>query len=171
MYNQRPITDIFFKRNSKIYPMIHSTFKKNQEQFYLLKFDGCSRGNPGLAGAGAVIYCNTQEIWGGSEYVGKKETNNYAEYRGLILGLQNAIDLDIDVITVQGDSQLVIKQMIGEYKVKSPNLLSLYSQVKQLEKRFDKISYEHIYREFNSRADELANMAIPINSVENIKNL
>ena len=65
MYNQRPITDIFFKRNSKIYPMIHSTFKKNQEQFYLLKFDGGSRGNPGLAGAGAVIYCNTQEIWGG----------------------------------------------------------------------------------------------------------
>jgi ribonuclease HI len=171
MYNQKPITDIFFKRTAKIYPMIRSTFKKDKEQIYLLKFDGCSRGNPGLSGAGAVIYCNAQEIWVGSQYVGKKETNHYAEYCGLIFGLQNAVDLDIDVLTVQGDSQIVIKQMMGEYNVKSTSLLSLYTEAKQLEKHFEKITYEHIYRKFNSRADELANLAIPTDIIENIEGL
>ena len=90
---------------------------------YVMNFDGCSKGNPGPAGAGAVIYQNGIEIWGSCEFVGKKETNNMAEYAGLILGMKEAVHRNIRKIAIKGDSLLVIKQMRGEYKVKSENLL------------------------------------------------
>ena len=127
---------------------------------YKLQFDGCSKGNPGLAGAGAVIYKNNDEIWSSSIFVGKNETNNLAEYNGLIIGLEQAIKLGIQTIIVEGDSMLVIKQMKSEYKVKSSNLLEIYNKAVGLEKLFNSITYKHIYRNKNTRADELANIAI-----------
>lgn len=127
---------------------------------FLLQFDGASKSNPGISGAGAVIYENDIEIWSESIFVGIKETNNYAEYKGLILGLKKANELEIKKIVVQGDSQLIIKQMKGEYKVKSENLIPLYNEAKQLEKGFDNIQYEHIYRNKNKRADQLSNICI-----------
>ena len=78
---------------------------------YLMRFDGCSKGNPGIAGCGAVIYHNSQEIWSGTFYVGINATNNHAEYAGLILGLQKALELNIESLDVEGDSLLVIQQM------------------------------------------------------------
>ena len=90
--------------------------KLNKEFDYLLKFDGCSKGNPGLAGAGAVIYHDNKEIWYDSFFVGEKFTNNHAEYAGLILGLQQAKDMEIKSLRIEGDSQLVINQMKGIYK-------------------------------------------------------
>ena len=124
---------------------------------YVMNFDGCSKGNPGPAGAGAVIYQNGIEIWGSCEFVGKKETNNMAEYAGLILGMKEAVHRNIRKIAIKGDSLLVIKQMRGEYKVKSENLLESFTQAKKLEKDFDVITYDHVYRNENKRADELSN--------------
>lgn len=132
------------------------------ENSYVLFFDGCSKGNPGKAGCGAVIYENNVEIFSKAVFVGKKETNNYAEYMGLIVGLENAIIKKIKVLTVKGDSMLVIKQMNGLYKVKSPNLIPLFEFAKQLEIKFDKITYTHVYRNNNKRADELSNIALLI---------
>ena len=127
---------------------------------YVLFFDGCCKGNPGPGGAGAVIYNNGIEIWSDCEFVGKKITNNIAEYTGLIIGLKHAAKLGIKNIAVNGDSQLVIKQMNGIYKVTSENLVELYKMAKQLQQSFDNISYNHVYRKDNKRADELSNQGL-----------
>ena len=115
------------------------------------------RGCPGPGGAGAVIYKNGLEIWSESSFVGKDTTNNISEYTGLIKGLNQCLILGIKNITVNGDSQLVIKQMKNEYKVNSENLIELHKTAKQLEKTFDVISYNHVYRKDNKRADQLSN--------------
>ena len=150
--------------------MINSFFTSNKEKVnakqkdecnFRLQFDGCSKSNPGLAGAGAVIYNLTNdELWYGSEFIGTTITNNYAEYMGLIIGLRQAKEMKIKQLIVEGDSMLVIKQMKGEFKVKSLHLLELYNEVKLLEKGFDCIHYKHIYRNNNKRADELSNIAV-----------
>ena len=127
---------------------------------YLLQFDGCSKGNPGLAGAGAVIFNYENEIWGASKFVGSNCTNNEAEYNGLIMGLEKALELGIKDLSVEGDSLLIIKQMLGEYKVKSETLFTLYDKAKGLEKQFNSISFTHIYRTSNKRADALSNLCL-----------
>jgi len=137
-------------KHAKIYPEFN----------FRMNFDGCSKGNPGLSGAGAVIYNNNNEIWAGTYFVGENATNNQAEYAGLILGLQQAIELDIKNLLVQGDSQLIINHMTGKYKCSSENLLELYKKAKILETKFDNIFYQHIFRNLNTRADELSNIAI-----------
>jgi ribonuclease HI len=134
--------------------------KEEDNDVYELYFDGCSKGNPGFAGAGAVIYKNKKEIFAKTSFVGKKETNNTAEYTGLIIGLNEAAKRNIKNITVKGDSQLVIKQMKGQYRVKADNMKHLYETAKNLEKLFDNIHYTHVYREYNKRADELSNIAL-----------
>ena len=128
-----------------------------------LFFDGCSKGNPGNAGAGAVIYQNGIELYSKTLFVGNNETNNVSEYNGLIIGLELAIFNGIKELSVKGDSLLVIKQMKGEYKVKNKNLKILFERAKQLSLQFDKITFEHIYRENNQRADELSNIALKDN--------
>jgi ribonuclease HI len=143
------------KNAIKIYPP-----KIYPEIGFIMNFDGCSKGNPGLSGAGAVIYYNNEEIWSSSFFVGEKATNNHAEYAGLILGLQQAKELEINSLLVKGDSQLVINHMLGIYACKSPNLIDLYSKAKELERNFEIVKYEHVLRNFNKRADELSNIAI-----------
>ena len=127
---------------------------------YSLYFDGCSKGNPGKSGAGAVIYKNNMEVFSISIFVGEKETNNVAEYNGLLIGLKEAIKLNIKELEVKGDSLLVIKQMIGEYQVKAPALLKLYTEAKKMTKYFNKITFNHVYRKDNKRADELSNQGL-----------
>jgi len=138
------------EKNARVFPEIE----------YKLQFDGCSKSNPGIAGAGAVIYKFNEEIYSKIQFVGNNSTNNVAEYTGLIIGLKLAIEMGIKNIAVEGDSLLVIKQMKGEYKVKSENLIDLYNEAKQLIKNFEFISFNHIYRNNNKRADELSNLAI-----------
>jgi len=147
------VTAILQKNNAKIVPKTE----------FLMRFDGCSKGNPGFAASGAVIYQNDVEIWAGSKLVGYNETNNYAEYMGLIMGLNKAIELNITELTVEGDSMLIIKQMNGENKVKSPNLIELYKFADNLKTKFTHITFSHIYRNFNTRADELCNLEIDKN--------
>ena len=123
---------------------------------YSLYFDGCSKGNPGRAGAGFVIYQNDVEVASGSRYLGK-QTNNVAEYSGLILGLQKAVEMGITDLNVYGDSMLVIKQMMGKYKVNSPSIKPYYEKAKEIKIN---ATFAHIYRDKNARADELANQAL-----------
>jgi ribonuclease HI len=126
-----------------------------------LYFDGCSKSNPGKAGAGSVLYDeNDIEIGAWHSFVGECKTNNEAEYSGLILGLQKCLEKGIKNVVVKGDSLLVIRQMKGEYKVKALTLLPLYQKAKELVTLFKSISFEHVYRENNKRADELSNMFI-----------
>jgi ribonuclease HI len=127
---------------------------------FTLMFDGCSKGNPGKAGAGAVIYKNNIEIWNKSLFISDKQTNNYAEYMGLIIGLQEAIKLDIKSLVVKGDSLLIIKQMKGEYNVKSTNIIDLHKNAVLLIKHFKIVDFMHIYRKYNKRADALSNEAL-----------
>jgi ribonuclease HI len=138
------------KKEAKIFPTLD----------YVLRFDGCSRGNPGLSGCGAVIYHDNDEIWAGDFYVGSNATNNHAEYAGLILGLQQALEMNIETLTVEGDSLLVIQQMNKIYKCKSPNLVELYEKANELTCKFKLIHFNHIYRNLNKRADQLSNIAV-----------
>ena len=127
---------------------------------YTMSFDGCSKGNPGRAGAGAVIYCNQVEIWADAKFVGARETNNVAEYTGLIMGLHEARRRNISRLTVHGDSELIIKQMKKEYAVKSPNIKAYYDTAASIAKQFVYIHFKHVYREYNVRADELSNVGV-----------
>jgi ribonuclease HI/dUTPase len=133
----------------------------NTEQ-YTLYFDGCSKGNPGIGGAGAIIYDNNYNIvYEKSIYVGKEITNNRAEYYGLITGLQAANDLGIKNLVIKGDSLLVIKQMIGEYQVKQN--LHLYNIAFELKNKIDKTIFIHIDRTLNEVADKLAKLGTTLN--------
>ena len=127
---------------------------------YILRFDGGSRGNPGPSGCGAVIYYNNDEIWTDHLFISEKQTNNYAEYMGLIIGLKQALKMNITHILIEGDSLLVINQLTNKYKCKSENLLELNKTSRELSKQFQTISYNHILRNKNKRADELSNIAM-----------
>lgn len=124
-------------------------------------FDGCSKGNPGRAGAGAVLYDpHGAEVFAESVFAGYSATNNEAEYTGLILGLNESLKRGITELQVRGDSQLVIRQMQGKYKVNSPNLAPLHQCASTLASKFSKIEFEHVYRNNNKRADALSNAGI-----------
>jgi ribonuclease HI len=129
---------------------------------YTIYTDGGSRGNPGPAGAGGVIYNSENKIVHElSEYLGIN-TNNYAEYKGIILTLKKAIELNINTseINVFMDSKLVVNQINGQWKVKHPNIIPLHKELSELLKSFEKITFKHIYRNLNTKADSLANMAM-----------
>ena len=109
---------------------------------FVLYFDGCSKGNPGPAGIGAVIYKKGVEYWSNFKYIGNNKTNNEAEYRALILGLEAAITYKIKHLSVCGDSLLVINQINKIYKVKHPNLYKLYELVNLLKTEFEGYSWK-----------------------------
>lgn len=127
---------------------------------YIMNFDGCSKGNPGHAGGGAVIYKNNKEIWSEYKYLGNYQTNNQAEYGSLLIGLYRARSLSIKSLLVLGDSEIVINQMMQKSRVKSPNLIPLHKEANEISKYFDDILFMHIYRQQNARADELSNLGI-----------
>ncbi|GBD99649.1 14.7 kDa ribonuclease H-like protein [bacterium BMS3Abin07] len=119
--------------------------------------DGASSGNPGPSGIGAVIKTadSSYEI---SENIGTA-TNNMAEYRALIAALKKASDLGIDEITIHLDSELLVRQINGQYKVKSKGLIPLFMEVMKLLKRFRCYNIYHVPREENKKADMLAKNA------------
>lgn len=121
-----------------------------------LFFDGGSRGNPGLSAGASVIKISNQETIIVSEIM-KKATNNEAEYLGLLLGLRKAVDLEIQKIDIYGDSQLIIKQLLGDFAVKAQNLKHYYHLCHDILNGFDKYSLNHIRREKNIEADAECN--------------
>ena len=122
--------------------------------------DGASRGNPGPAGAGAqitdpdgVVLAEVAEGLGTA-------TNNVAEYTAVIRGLERALELGAASVLLRSDSQLLINQLTGRYRVKSPHLQPLHRRVRQLAAGFDFIEFEHVRRERNTEADRLANQGV-----------
>jgi ribonuclease HI len=130
---------------------------------YVLRFDGGSRGNPGVSGAGMVLYEKnhfTNEIWCGSLFLTRNGTNNEAEYKALINGLKCAKIFGVKHLVVEGDSDLVVRQMLGSFECKSPNLIPLRQEAILVTKNFLSFQIRHIPRAQNYRADELANEAM-----------
>src|SRR5262245_12964956 len=122
--------------------------------------DGGSRGNPGPAGIGALLKDDGgTTVHTISEGIGVA-TNNVAEYTALIGILEKALELGYDEIEVRMDSELVVKQMMGAYKVKNEGLLPLFDQAKRLSLKFRTFRINHVRREFNKEADKLANAAM-----------
>ena len=131
------------------------------EDHYTLMFDGGSRGNPGICGSGFVIYDNTNSpIWEGYKKVSEKNTNNYAEYMGIILGMAFAIEKKIHNLHIKGDSLLVINQLLGKWKVNSDNIKPLYTQAKKLMGLFKVVTLSHVKRDNNKYAVKLAYKAM-----------
>jgi len=127
---------------------------------YKLYFDGASRNNPGPASYGFVIYDENDEIIvTGKKYIGNT-TNNVAEYAGLFCGIQYCVDNNITNLKVFGDSNLILNQVMGKYKVKSKNLKPFHDEIMQFIPHFDNITFQHVYRKNNKVADRLANEAL-----------
>jgi len=122
--------------------------------------DGASRGNPGKAGAGiAILDEQGNELVGAAEYLGVC-TNNEAEYKALLCGLSRCGEFGRGRLKIHLDSELVVKQILGQYRVKHPNLIPLFNQTRQRLSQFASYTIIHVRREKNSRADQLANQAI-----------
>jgi ribonuclease HI len=122
--------------------------------------DGAARGNPGPSGAGAVLVEPSGQV---VDRLGKflgVQTNNYAEYMGLILGLKRARELGASEVEVFADSELMIRQLGGRYQVKSPSLRPLYEEALRLLNDFSRVKLVHVPREMNAAADEMSNRAI-----------
>ena len=127
---------------------------------WLLMIDGAARGNPGKAGCGAAI-CdeNGVTVKELSRYLGES-TNNVAEYEALLMGLEALIALGKKKIRVQSDSELMVRQLNGLYRVRDPKLQLLYERARDLLRHFDRCTILHVPREANKLADELANRGI-----------
>lgn len=125
-----------------------------------LMVDGASRGNPGEAGCGAVLYDETgrtvRELTG---YLGRV-TNNVAEYEGLLMGLEEALKLGAKRLRIESDSELLVRQLNGIYRVKHEKLIPLHRRAVELLRRLDSHRIIHVRRELNKVADRLANQAI-----------
>ncbi|WP_175934678.1 bifunctional RNase H/acid phosphatase [Corynebacterium sp. Marseille-P4321] len=123
--------------------------------------DGGSRGNPGVAGSGAVLYDEHGDTLAEVAYVvGKKASNNVAEYHGLIRGLEAARDLGATEVDVHMDSKLVVEQMTGRWKIKHPDMQKLAVEARKLAGEFGNVTYTWVPRAKNKKADELSNVAM-----------
>ncbi|XP_071713059.1 uncharacterized protein [Rutidosis leptorrhynchoides] len=132
----------------------------------IIEFDGAAKGNPGPAGAGAVIRAvDGSLVYRVREGLGVA-TNNVAEYRGVILGLRYALKLGFKHILVHGDSQLVCMQVGGWWKVNAPNLIDLCKVAKELKGEFWSYQICHVEREYNSEADAQANLGVRLQNGE-----
>ena len=121
--------------------------------------DGGARGNPGPAGYGVHIQLDDGAVVELKEAVGVA-TNNVAEYRGLLAVLDWAAQHGIERLHIRSDSDLLVKQMRGEYRVKHPGLQPLWERARGLAKRIREVTYEHVRREFNKEADRLSNLGM-----------
>jgi ribonuclease HI len=126
----------------------------------IVSCDGAARGNPGPAGAGSQITTPDGEVVAEIAEALGETTNNVAEYTAVILGLERAQELGATDVLLRSDSQLLINQITGVYRVKTPHLQPLYRRVRKLAAGFGSIRFEHIPRERNAEADRLANLGV-----------
>ena len=125
-----------------------------------LHTDGGSRGNPGPAAWGFVIKDESGEVLlSRGKYIGET-TNNVAEYSAVIEGLKSVVELDASDVIIKMDSELIVRQMTGKYKIKQPHLIQLASEVRALLQKFQSHKFEHVFREFNKEADKQVNIAL-----------
>ncbi|MDP2631745.1 MAG: ribonuclease HI family protein [Candidatus Uhrbacteria bacterium] len=127
--------------------------------------DGGARGNPGPAASGFVLFEidskgeNGKRIFENGIYLGKA-TNNQAEYQAIVFGIKKAKELGIESLDVRLDSELAVKQLNGEYKVKNAQLAQYFLEIYNLRQTFHEIKFSHVRREFNKEADAQVNKAI-----------
>ncbi len=122
--------------------------------------DGGARGNPGPAGIGVVVRDGAGTLVAEfKQYIGET-TNNVAEYQALILALEEARKTGAETVNIRMDSELVVRQMQGKYKIKEPSLQALAGEVFKLTKYFKSVNFTHVRRELNKEADKLVNAAI-----------
>jgi ribonuclease HI len=126
----------------------------------VLYADGAARGNPGPAGAGAVLYDDKGKVVAELAHPLGHATNNVAEYSALVEGLRKAAELHLNELEVVSDSELVVNQMRGSWKVKNEALRELWREAMRLATTFDKITYNAVRREHNELADRLVNEAL-----------
>jgi ribonuclease HI len=125
--------------------------------------DGGARGNPGSAGWGAIIKDQTGQILAELyEGIGVN-TNNVAEYCGLIAALEWAVAHGHQRLHIRSDSQLIVQQMLGKYRVKHAGLIPLHQQARRLAAQVGHVTYEHVRRELNAEADRLSNLGMDMN--------
>lgn len=124
-----------------------------------INIDGGARGNPGPASWAYVIQHDGEPVMEENGLLGQT-TNNVAEYTALLKALARAAELKASTVHIKSDSELLVKQMNGHYKVKNANLLPLYQQATQLRRGFEKVDFTHVYREQNKEADRLCNEAL-----------
>ena len=125
-----------------------------------LSTDGGARGNPGPAAFAYVLEAEDGTVLAAhGERIGVA-TNNVAEYRGLVAGLEKALELGVDELDVVSDSELLVNQMKGDYKVKNEALRELWEEANELERRFRRVDYRAVRRELNELADRLVNEAL-----------
>jgi ribonuclease HI/pterin-4a-carbinolamine dehydratase len=139
---------------------VESDSKSTNSKAVKLYTDGGSRGNPGPAGIGYVIYSLEDSVvkkYG--KYIGDT-TNNFAEYTALLYGLEECQKIGVEKVRVFMDSELVVKQLSGQYRVKNVELKSIYEKVKMLSGAFEDITFSHVPRERNQVADGLVNKAL-----------
>jgi len=140
-----------------LFPASHA---KAPERYVIAHSDGGARGNPGPAGYGVVIQDEKgQKVATLSQYLGH-QTNNFAEYQGLIAALEYAIEHGHKALKVISDSELLVRQIKGIYKVKNATLQELYGRAKELIAQLEWFSIDHALREHNREADDLANQAM-----------
>jgi ribonuclease HI len=125
-----------------------------------LSTDGGARGNPGPAAFGYVLEAEDGHVLAAHGEAIGRATNNVAEYRGLLAGLAKAAELGVTELEVISDSELLVKQMQGEYRVKNETLRTLWEEASELERRFDRVRYSAVRREHNELADRLVNEAL-----------
>jgi ribonuclease HI len=133
---------------------------KDSQSEWLLMVDGAARGNPGEAGCGAVI-CDAsgQTVRELRRYLGKA-TNNVAEYEALLMGIEGVLEIEIKKLRIHSDSELLVRQLNGLYRVKDEKLKPLYAKAVELLRRLESYRIIHVKRERNKPADRLANQAI-----------
>ena len=117
--------------------------------------DGAADLHSGTAGIGGVFYRNGEELYSFSEFIGSK-TNNEAEYEALIMGVKQAYKLHVSSLNIFADSQLVVRQIMGQYKVKNERMKTLHKQAIELLGKLENWNIEHVYRDKNTRADALS---------------
>ena len=125
-----------------------------------LSSDGGARGNPGPAAFGYVLEAEDGTVLDARGEAIGVATNNEAEYRGLVAGLEKALELGVDELEVVSDSELVVRQMRGEYKVKKETLRTLNEEASDLARRLARVSFTSVRREHNELADRLVNEAL-----------
>ena len=122
--------------------------------------DGGSRGNPGPAAYGYALETDDGTVLAAEGETIGVATNNVAEYRGLVAGLARAVELGVDAVEVRSDSELLVKQMRGEYRIKNAALQELSVQASRLARQVGAVEYRHVRREHNELADRLVNDAL-----------
>ena len=143
-----------------IYQKLHKGKVADWPNEVLIHTDGASRGNPGVASAGLAVYNRNKECIYEEAFLLGIKTNNFAEYSAVLRALQLSAENKISNLLLKTDSELLVKQLSGLYKVKSPNIKNLYQECKKWASRIQKVQFQHVRREQNKKADELANLIL-----------